>query len=636
MGWKSVNKAHWAIMLNVFCVVILTAGGILWDASSSRPIFSFQWRDTHYLSATASLAMSLAGRGANGTGHVEAWPVCEDRTGLVHSLLQGERWVWQSVLIPEGAVGGHRPRLRDYPPLTFAVGALWYKAFGPQPEGAQTASNILLMLFVSAMAYHGWQLAGFRGAVLLSLAASASPWTFQWSRYYNYVPGALLMLATSMILGHSSEQLKRPAACVWMGVTLGIGLLFSQLTLFVAIPWLLALVTPEGFKTRGSFFMMWVTLLGLQAVHGLIMWHARSAGDPAAGPSSAAIPAIFLLLAGLLALAAWGIRWKSWASGSGLAMTTAVAGLISSPYYLLNLGLQEDLVRGHIVSVKHGVSSVLAATWTFVRILHTFHWLGWLWLIAGSVLLLNWRHLRAHGARLALSIAAVILLMALMNPTILKYFGVVLPLALVLGFIWAARWRATFHAVTTLLAAMMLTQALGWLYLGESRPNCAPGPARSLSLLLEDPKMNRALWTSFPLADLPGGEALLPDSVPLGARVCLLYGHNPQVVRAPITSSWRPHEEFLCNLALHLHLRGRIVAPEDLKPGDYILLCHHPCEGPMPRFRDGGAPLFSGPEHLSLSDAWTGFRMRAQLRRCQQSLPERISRSRHKTHELGH
>lgn len=141
--------------------------------------------------------------------------------------------------------------------------------------------------------------------------------------------------------------------------------------------------------------------------------------------------------------------------------------------------------------------------------------------------------------------------------------------------------------------------------------------------------MNRALWTSFPLADLPGGEALLPDSVPLGARVCLLYGHNPQVVRAPITSSWRPHEEFLCNLALHLHLRGRIVAPEDLKPGDYILLCHHPCEGPMPRFRDGGAPLFSGPEHLSLSDAWTGFRMRAQLRRCQQSLPERISRSRH-------
>ncbi|MGI5843324.1 MAG: hypothetical protein ACOX9B_03990 [Candidatus Xenobium sp.] len=618
-------KARWAGILTLTWLIWLTGNHVIWEAASSRPIFSLQWHDPNYLGPTASVKLALDESREASQGSVPAWPTWVVDETQTASLFKQDSWEWRFATLPDASSGKLQPQTQIYPPLIFLVGSAGLACFGPEPSAAQTASNLLLLAFVALMAYHGWQLAGLRGALLLGLATAASPWVTQWQRYFNYVPGVLMMLAAAMVSAHPSKNLTRPVACVWVGLTLGIGLLFGQQMIFMAAPWLVALVIPEIFKTRASLLMGFLTLLVVQTIHLLMDWHLR--GDPThlEGNGPVVTWATMALLAGLLATAWLCSRWKGWNTGTGLAMTTAIAGLLSAPYYMSRLDMQTELIKGHMVFVEQPIQELLASTWTLIRILHTFEWLGLVWLVVGLLALCAWPTFRGLGLKLAFTGAGIILSMAIMNPPILKYFSVILPMALTLGFLWAARWRTTFVGAMLFLLGMLWVQTGGWLYIDGSRVRGLPVPVAPLSLLLESPQLEAALWTYLPLADIQTGEPRILDQIPPGARISVLYGIDTRIPRDRVTySTHNINEEFLNSLCLYLHLRGRVIAPNRLQEGDYILTFFDAAEGPMPFPRTDRLQM-SGPTHLSIDDAPTSCHLRAQLRRANSSWHPRQS-----------
>ncbi len=331
----------WAVILTLVWMVWLGGSWAVFEATSGRLDFGWVWEPRKYLAYTASLKYAWEHSLSSSSEATSAWPVwVEDQDSVARVVGQREER-WYSLHIPQSPNGEYAPSLlmQEYPPLSFVLGGLGLAAFGDDSRGVQAASNLLLLAFVAFMAWHGWQLAGFRGSLLLGLAAAASPWTSQWLRLYNYQPGGLLMLAVAMVAAHASRGLTRPVFCACLGAALGVGLLFIQLLLFVATPWLVALAFPDLIRTRYSLLAGGLLLLVFQVCWLRYSW-GMQAGPMASGWLDPYVTWSVLSLLLLLLGTAWlHARRHGWRPATGLGVVVATAGLVSAPYHVLLQGI---------------------------------------------------------------------------------------------------------------------------------------------------------------------------------------------------------------------------------------------------------------------------------------------------------
>lgn len=609
---------RWAVILTIVWMVWLGSSSIIWEAASTPPDLEPAWEQSKYLSFAASVKYSFSRSVGYSRGSVEAWPVWVDDQELMARLFgeDGRRWFY--IHIPDSPSGKYYPFIHDFPPLGYALGAVGLAVFGPESSGPRAASALLLMAFVAVMAYHGWQLARFRGAVLLGLAAAASPWIHQWLRFYNYQPGAILMLALAMVACHASRDLTRPVFCACIGVAIGVGLLFIQLLMFASAPWLIAMAVPDAFRTRYSCLAGGIVLLIFQLVwmRFSLQTHAGRAGSEWMDPYVAW--GVIVLLVSLLGTAWMFARKQGWRPVAGVAVAVAVTGLVSAPYYLLFQSVQMRLIQDHSFTTEPARSAILSSIWQLAQTLHSFHWFGCLWLTAGFSFLACWRGFRHLGFRLLLSVAGGIVLMAYTTPASLKYSFLLLPLLLVLGFVWAARWRMSFIGVSMFLLGMLWVQSMGWLYADDFRIPGMPVPTVALdSSAGERDSRNLNLsklqwWIGLPMAEFPRGELWVWDHVPRGLRLSFL-GIDPSILSGgslqPGTQAHSPlRSDDLDCLSMFLSLRGQVVAPQFLREGDSVLIAsvsafpYSPLLGP-----GAGSIELSAPVHLQWNNLGSAF-----------------------------
>jgi hypothetical protein len=611
-------KIRWAVILTIVWMVWLGASSIIWEAAATPPDLEPAWEQSKYLSYAASVNYSFSRSVGYSRGSIEAWPVWVDDQELMARLFgeDGRRWFY--IYIPDSPSGKYYPFIHHFPPLGYALGAVGLAVFGPESSGPREASALLLLAFVAVMAYHGWQLAGFRGAILLGLAAAASPWTHQWLRFYNYQPGAILMLALAMVAGHSSRGLTRPVFCVCIGVALGVGLLFIQLLMFASAPWLIAMAVPEAFRSRYSLLAGGIILLIFQIVWMRLsmQMHAGIAGSEWLDPYVAW--GVMLLLFGLLGTAWMFARKQGWLPAAGLAVTVAVAGLVSAPYYLLFQWVQMRLIEYHSYTTECANPDLFSPLWGLIQNIHTFHWLGLLWLAAGFLFLPCWRGFRKSEFRLFLSVAGGTLLIAYTTPTSLKYSFLLLPLLLVLGFLWAARWKISFIGVSLFLLGTFCIQSTGWLHLDNYRIPRMPVPTIILDSFdheknPENPSLSKdQWWFGFPIAELPSGEIWVWDHIPRGLRLSFL-GIDPLIliegtVPPDIQGGSTLRNDDLDCLSMYLNLRCQVVAPQFLKEGDSVLIASVSAFPYSPLLGPGAGSLeLSAPVHLQWNNLGSTF-----------------------------
>jgi len=597
-GWR----VRWAVLLTAAWIVWLAGSAVAWKQAATRPaMMEGIWETPKHLAYAASALYAGSRSLSYSSEATTAWPDLVQDQDLLRRLLGEPVGQWYSFQIPESPDGTYTPNLQggQYPPLAYLVGALGIAACDLESTGAQAATNLLLLAFVSVMAWHGWQLAGFRGAALLGLAAAASPWTSQWLRVYNYQPGALLMLALAMVAAHASRGLTRPLFCACIGAALGIGTLFTQLVLFAATPWLIALALPDLFKTRYSLLAGGLLLLIAQIMQIRYQWAIQV--DPSPDWLSPCVTAVVLLILLLLGCTAWLHAGKhGWRPATGLAVTVAVTGMVGGPYFLF---LQEVQLQGIRELQTLPYDPVLLIAWRSIQTIHAFHWLGLLWLLVGALAMVGWRGFGSLGLRLAFSVPASMAAISLGGSWSLKYQVLVLPLALVLGFLWAARWKRSFVPVMLLLLGGLWIQTFGWLHVEKQQIPWLP-----VSLLTPDFMQDhtrpvpRDWWYSFPVAELLGEEPWQIDQIPAEGRICLVFLDQDALPTFPDPAMPQPRRfkqwDMEC-LAMFLGVRGQLIEPSRLKVGDQVLIASvFPyCTPPEPQ---AGSAGLSAPDHFRL------------------------------------
>jgi hypothetical protein len=94
--------------------------------------------------------------------------------------------------------------------------------------------------------------------------------------------------------------------------------------------------------------------------------------------------------------------------------------------------------------------------------LNGFYCGGYLWLVPGTLLLALWKPTRAVAAAVGLGFLGAGFIMADMVPPVyVRYLAPFLPMVLILGFLWAARWRASYVGCVVFLLLVGPLQILG-------------------------------------------------------------------------------------------------------------------------------------------------------------------------------
>ncbi len=247
------------------------------------------------------------------------------------------------------------------------------------------------------------------------------------------------------------------------------------------------------------------------------------------------------------------------------------------------------------------------------RVLHTFHWFGLLWLAVGLLALAGWHGFRSLAWRSALSLLGAAILLALAAPVRLKYEVLLLPLALVPGFIWAARWKTSFVLVTLFLLGGLRLQTLGWLEVQGGPHPWLPVSIVTLDALSDGVADGTGWFHSFPMADGPGSEPWLWEEIPAGIQASLLF----QDLDIDLEGGSVPFRLFnvpqMECLAMYLSLRGRLVEPGLLTEGDRVLIVSRfPFNlAPEP---PGGRLVLSAPDHFQRRDKMSPYPLYVQSR----------------------
>ncbi len=295
------------------------------------------------------------------------------------------------------------------------------------------------------------------------------------------VPGQMFALALTMTLLMDSKRLSRPGVCALLGAALGLGMLVKYSFLLFSLPLMAAVALRGSLESRKSWKGILSVVGVLLALAVLILHLGREMQEGC--PGLVVMPRIPFLIANaellfvllLLLAVRIGVR-NGWDAGTGLAISVAVAGLVCSPWYMAHLDLMwTNIVVGQwsYAPIARGLGP-LASYASALATLQDCYAGGLLWFL-GVLALLGWHrvHPRAYSV-LGGFLGAMALYTVLLPSMIPRYLAPILPLALALAFLWAARWRVTFATCLALQLAIGALQIPWWPPLVEGCPRWGP------------------------------------------------------------------------------------------------------------------------------------------------------------------
>lgn len=389
------------------------------------------------------------------------------------------------------------PPTKHYPPLAFLLAAWSMVWFGLDLSVARGSQAIFVCGFVACMARVGWQLAGSRGAMLLALGAASAPWTLYFLLNFTLLPGQFMALALTMTLLLDSESLTRPRSCVAVGLALGLGMLVKQSFLLYSLPLMAAAALHGAPRVSGA----WRGALAVAGTLGALACFILSVPEwkPQEGLEQTVksqIPVLVLgaelLFAGLFVLAQWSRRRRGQSmlcdSGVGLALAVSVAGMVCSPWYMAHLELLLVFAGGQwqFSPVAEAIQPAPEIWYQALYTLNAFHAGGMLWFL-GTLALPGWGAVRSRVFPFLAGFLGSLAIYTVLLPSVPRYLAPILPLALVVGFLWAARWRSVF------LVVMVAQLALGALQLPWLVPVPGTGVFRAPSLPEYNPASRDAI-----------------------------------------------------------------------------------------------------------------------------------------------
>ncbi len=410
-------------------------------------------------------------------------------------------------------------------PVAGAAMAAW----GPEVSVARLSQVPFVLGAIVLMAGIGWRFAGSRGAILLALGVATSPWAWLFIRNYTRVPVSMFAVAATVFLLLISRNLTRPAVCAALGLAMGLGWLADLAYPLILAPMTLVVAGRGLWKSRRSVFSVLV-LAGTLVLLAVLML------DRACAPASRIplpdrfVPLVVMNLWAAALLVNLGIsRGRPWTPGTGLATSVSLGGLLASPYLLY---YREVRIGEMWVAQVEWNSPLLGGFWSFEACLRQyacwlngFAWGGLLWLVAGTVMLALWRPTRTVALQVGLgTLGTLAVLSWIVPPVYARYLAPYLPMVTLLGFLWAARWKATSIACLVFMLVIGPLQVLG------NMPPLEGALARSgLARLLSD---HPWYHERSPIPDwgIPTVRDPMPvpsvlKQIPKGARVGLLLVH---------------------------------------------------------------------------------------------------------------
>ncbi len=467
----------------------------------------------------------------------------------------------------------------DYPPLSFLVSGLSMALFGPTVAVARQAQVLFVVGTIGAMGWLGWQVAGRRGAVLLALGIATAAWTSHFVRIYCLASGQMFVLALMLALALDSEGLTRTRRCVALGVTFGLGMLVKYSVLLLGVPIVLLAALPRLLSTGRSRFGLLLFLLLADLVFLLTWWGIWSFESRAGGDGL--LVSEWPLILGSLALFAVALAssvalGRQGSSGRGLLLVAAVGGLVCAPWYFSRMDLWSFLIPmqysyAPVVSAEDTPLPATAdAIWMDgMFVVATFYWGGPAWLAVGTLALLSWKarfRQPSPGPQFSGDPGHP---PGALDPDP-RYLASVTPVLVVLSFLWAARWRASFVACTLFMLLAGVLQTAAWTTAAQTAATflhlapiteivrgSSPPPLAERPPLLD---LGRV-----PAAQPPSSDPSLLEAVPDGASVGILWVGDS------------PSPGGLTFIQRYLEARGPVVEvsrrpatwPDDL---DYLLL----------------------------------------------------------------
>ncbi len=424
------------------------------------------------------------------------------------------------------------PPSLDYPPVVFVLAAAFMAAFGPEVAVARLSQMVFVFGLIGLMGRIGWQVAGFRGGLLLALGVATAVWTSHFTRLFCMAPGQMFILALMLTLILDSEGLTRQRTCVALGVAFGAGMMIKYSVLALGLPAVLLAAAPRLFRSARSKWALLalvclLTVVVVMTVQG-VRWAEADSTERLFLPMVLGAQALFLLACGL----AWAMgRQEAPGSGVGLFTVASVAGAVCSAWYFSRFQIWKTLIPvqtefAPTLSQHTDSSNVWLLVWTaHLRVTETFYWGGLLWLGAGTILLRLWgRQVPRVDLLLKLSLATVLTQYLLLWPDA-RYQAPMLPALVILAFLWAARWRASFVACVGFMLVLGTVQVAGWTpgvrqaaeWLGW-RP-VAFSEVLPDSSAPADPGSSRPGLRVVPIAEPPSRTPRLFGVMPPGARV---------------------------------------------------------------------------------------------------------------------
>ena len=455
-------------------------------------------------------------------------------------LAQAQEAVVQG--LTEGSMEGmpRFPRTQDYPPLVFMLSGLVMNLFGTDIQVARMTQVLFVVGLIMVMGRIGWQLAGWRGAILLALGIATSVWTAQFTRIYSMAPGQMFILAVCLTLLLDSQGLTRRNVCLAIGVAFGVGMLVKYSVLILALPAVLVIALPRLFGSFRSVLALLMVVFQIAMVVLFAWWgmiQVRVSGGVGLwDPLVLAAEALFLL--GLLVALALERR-SGPNSGVGLLLVASACGLVCSPWYFANMVFWEPLIELQVYSAPID----LEASSRFFGIFHaqarslwvtgSFYWGGLAWLAAGTLLLLTWRQKLRVALPLVAACVSVLLAHYLLLVADVRYLSSTTPVLVILAFLGAARWRFSFVLCVAFMLVAGLLQVAGWKpsvqeLAGRAGIEVFPlsrefiGPSDRL----EPPGFLFDL-AQVPVAESPTFESDVLDEIPPGARTAVIWVDDP-------------------------------------------------------------------------------------------------------------
>jgi hypothetical protein len=446
------------------------------------------------------------------------------------------------------------PGTLNYPPLTFMVSGLAIMLFGQTVSVMRLAQLLFVFGLIAVSGRIGWKLAGIRGAVLLALGITTATWTSEYTRIYTQDLGQMFFLALLLYFLLESEGLRRPWACLAVGMAFGLGMLTKYYFLLMGLPLVLVAAVPGLCSSRTSIHgglgvlalstqLISIVCLGMRLAEANL-GRVNAEGLPLDSTFSLVLGTELLFLLGLLLACVLARRhYRNPAgdpdrpprlpSGVGLLLVVSLAGLICAPWYFARMELWFWVLGAHVEAVPGGMHqgawiSVLARVFSnSLNVLDTFYWGGRYWLLLGCLLLWTWREKRPL-ARFLLPASALILglnfVLVLPDP---RYQAPLTPLLVLLAFLGLARHRVAWALGVVFMVCAGSLQMVGWLPAVERVASAVGLHLRPVSELCPHAlpvafDVSRQPLRVVPVAEPPTWSAGILDAIPAGSRVGVL------------------------------------------------------------------------------------------------------------------